>query len=116
MKKLVLCVLALALSLSAADVSGKWAGKAAQSDQKYGQIFSTTSLELKQSGSAVSGTLVLSNMSYPITGTNDGSTLKFSLKAGKTLVTGTFTPSANGLSGRYSTDSGQVYTVQLAKQ
>jgi hypothetical protein len=120
MKRLLLCGLLLTWTLAAADVSGIWNGKAAQSSAKYAQIPSSLQVTLLQAGNDVTGTFKVGN-SKPIaikSGTASGSQLSLALQpSGAGLVTATLGLQPSGqITGTMTDSQGNVFTVSLKKQ
>ncbi len=113
MKKLIVVLLSLAASLTAADYSGIWNGKGGIEDPKYGSVPMTAQITLLQAGTSVSGTLKIGKGPLiPITsGTVSGSTITFAVGSG----TGTLTQNGAQLQGRLTSGTGRIFDVAFAQ-
>jgi hypothetical protein len=115
MKKLVIVLLSLAVSLSAADYSGAWKGKGGQESAKYGSIPMTAQMTLQQAGSALTGTLRIGN--GPVlsiaSGSVSGTTLTFAVG---TAGTGTLSQVGTQLQGRITSNRGEILDIVFSKQ
>jgi hypothetical protein len=114
MKKLVVVLLSLAASLTAADFSGIWNGKGGIESAKYGSVPQTAQMTLLQAGSSVSGTLKIGNgpIQKIASGTVSGSTITFAVSGG----TATLTQSGGQLQGKLTSSRGQILDVVFTKQ
>ena len=114
MKKLIVVLLSLAVSLAAADCSGIWNGKGGIESAKYGSVPQTAQMTLLQAGSSVTGTLKIGNGSIMkiASGAVSGSTVTFAVGRG----TGTLTQSGAQLSGRLTSSQGQILDIVFTKQ
>jgi len=114
MKKLIVVVLSLAASLTAADYSGIWNGKGGMEDTKYGSVPMTAQLTLLQAGSSVSGSLKIGNgkIIQISSGNVSGSTITFAVGVG----TGTLTQNGAQLSGRLTSSKGKIFDVVFTQQ
>src|ERR1039457_3104717 len=115
MKKLVVVLLSLAASLTAADFSGIWNGKGGIESAKYGSVPQTAQMTLLQAGSSVSGTLKIGNGSILkiASGTVSGSTITFAVGTGGTA---TLTQSGSQLQGKLTSSKGQILDIVFTKQ
>jgi hypothetical protein len=118
-KKLFLSALLFSAAiLSAADLTGLYAGKGVKADQKYGPLGSDFQIGLTQAGSAITGFLIQGKSpAIQFTGgAVSGNQVTISLTEGKVLFTGLFTVDGNQLSGRLTGSDGDVYTIALTKR
>lgn len=115
MSKLVCCFLLSAIALFA-DVTGKWTGtgKAATSDGDTQTM--VLSMDLKQTGNDVSGTVSTSESEdrYTATGTLDGDVLNLKVQANETVYVVTLTLKDDRLTGEANADhDGAKISVKL---
>jgi hypothetical protein len=119
MKKLLLTMLAFAASLTAADYSGIYNGKAVQPSEKYaGGVPYSLQMTVLQSGQTFTGTFKIgTGKPVPIvSGSVSGSSLTFSMVANsKMQSTAQLSASGDLLTGRITMSTGAVLTVALKK-
>jgi hypothetical protein len=104
------CILMLAATTWAADVTGKWTGNG-EATAPNGEVRrETISLELRQSGSELSGMIGSKNgQEFPISkGAIDGNTVSFEVKSGEDGPTWRFKLTLNGdeMSGEANGEKG----------
>lgn len=113
MKKLIIVLVSLTASLSAADYSGIWNGNGGFESAKYGSVPATAQMTLLQSGSSISGTLKIGNGNVvKLTGTVSGSTISFSTTGG----TGVLTANGTQLQGKLTSSTAQILDIVFTQQ
>jgi hypothetical protein len=113
-KKIVTLAVMLAASLAAQDFSGIWNGTGGKVDSHYGTVPATAQMTVLQAGNSFSGTFKLGN-NKPVTisaGAVSGSQLNFVVNG---FVTGTLSFSGANLTGKMTSNTGDVYNFVFTK-
>jgi hypothetical protein len=111
-------LLALALNLFAADLTGTWKGTASQDDNGQ-KINNPLSVKLVQTGTTLTGaTYTDGGASLPLEGAVEGSRIRLQLKTPSELITFELYLEGTHLKGKLTSqhgDESQTSTVDLSK-